>query len=257
MELVKGFFKAVANVFFAFLALCFIGVAIYGMYEATVTTMRFVKAGCFVLPPVLMDVCLAGLCMFIALLFARFAFSAKLQNVRYSTIILGCIVTAIGGGAFSLLDTNLVDSFRYCRYVPYIEEYRTRTASKGIDINYDDYDVVRISGSFTELSSSFRAENIIEIVEDETLTDKLGVVVYYKGIPVEINLRIYDDEVDFYVWEEDYDENKITADDKAYMYKNKIDIEYADKYAVEKVVFKTAYPEKIDVSGIYVRGNKW
>lgn len=84
--------------------------------------------------------------------------------------------------------------------------------------------------------------------------------IIYKGKEAEMYMFHSDYETEEYgeytdsinIWPKDYD-YELSADDRAYMYKNRVFLEYSEPLVVEKIIIYTAYPEKFDISQIWLQ----
>ncbi len=195
---------------------------------------------------------MTGVCETLALVcFAayiwRFAFNQKLGKLSYSTISRYLVIFLIAAAIFSSIDQMQKNDFRYAEYPGYIEDW-------DVDVLYStqkcDYsDTLYFEGYMEFTDNNFREQANVQVEYDRALTDAYRIEVHYKGLPSE--MYISDDGNEYYisVWTTDYD-YRLSVEDYVYMYKNKVDLEYSTPLAIEKIIIRTAYPEKIDVSGI-------
>lgn len=206
-----------------------------------------VAAGVYPVGLIMSDICETLAMAWFAAYAWRFAFNKKLSWLSYSTISRYLVIFLIAAAIFSSVDQMQKSDFRYAEYPGYIEDW-------DVDVLYStqkcDYsDTLYFEGYMEFTDNNFREQANVQVEYDRALTDAYRIEVHYKGLPSE--MYISDDGNEHYisVWTTDYD-YRLTVEDYVYMYKNKVDLEYSTPLAIEKIIIRTAYPEKIDVSGI-------
>lgn len=188
----------------------------------------------------------------VAVLFLRLALGKKMQ-INYGPIAAFLTVCLIGGGVLSYWSYEKIQSWEQVSYVPYIDSLPTRQLSQNISCDYQGKSTIYFEGSFEFLSGGFRELKDVSVQYDELCTDKYRVKIYYKGADAEMNVSTTDDDGTkkeyISIWQKEHG-YELTAEDYAYMYKNKVNLEYSSRLAVEKIVIFTAYPEKINIEGM-------
>lgn len=202
----------------------------------------------------------------VMLCFTMFAFSFLLWKIifgRSLKIISGFQATAIFI-SFAILnavvlffnDMRVLD-FEHVKYPPYIDEMPIKVLYEEQNCDYS-YDKIYLEGYMNFTNSKFRPSKRIDIVYNENMTDRYRIEVKYRGEDSELHVihyshkeaeGQYSDSISVYT--KKY-RRELTEEQVRYMYKNKVDIEYAPNLAIEKVTIYTAYPEKIDISNIHV-----
>ncbi len=226
-------------------------VAVVGAVETMKQFFAFAEAGVYPIAAIMFESCMVGILLCLTVGAARFAFR-KLNEKIPSGLFLALGVTFfVGAMVFSFMDEMEKDSWIRMDYPPYIETWETQVLYKTVDCNYNSR--VYFSGYFDFLTRGFRENENIEIVYDESLTNRYRVEIKYKGLKSEMN--IYTDTYSDYPKENIYIhpiryDYETSVEDYAYMYKHKVDFEYSDKVAVEKITIRTAYPDMVDVSDI-------
>jgi len=195
---------------------------------------------------------MAGVCETLALVcFAayiwRFAFSQKLDKLSYSTISRCLVIFLVAAAIFDSIDHMQTGDFRYAVYPDYIEEWTTDVLYSTQECDYSD--IIYFEGYMDFIESGFREYANVQVEYDRALTDAYRIEIHYKGLPSEMYIGEYDGKQNISVYTTDYD-YELTVEDYVYMYKNKVNLEYSTPLAVEKIIIRTAYSEKIDVSGI-------
>lgn len=264
---VGSFIKALKIIFGIIFGLPFGLATLYSAYQNILIIERMVGNGVFPVRFIMKNICVTCimLCFFVAVI--KPVFSEKLSNLPYVNIGLCMGVFVLGGAVFSIVDTYDKINFRYADYPGYIETWPRKIIYKTKECIYPDESSpykIKMSSYMTFLQEGFRNSVQVSVVEDAKLTDSFRIEISYKGEDAELSVYSSSDyyssediangissdqEYHISLWEKNYDDD-LTPQDYAYMYKNKVELEYCSKIAVEKVVIYTAYPDKIDVSDI-------
>lgn len=226
-----------------------------GIFELFLTIKRsilFIDAGIFPAGHVMMMFSLALISLSVSALFGKLAFVKLFSKISYGILwsVLGLSVAA--GVCFSIYDYSVRDSFEYVDYPSYIEQMNTEVLYETRKCSYSE--TIYIEGYLTFIENDFRPNAVVQVQQDDSLTEAYRVEVHYKGDTAEMYINsLVDDEgrrVDsLSVWPKSYDYD-MSDSDYVYMYKNEENLEYAEPLAIEKIIIRTAYPEMIDVSGI-------
>lgn len=232
--------------------------AIGGVFELFFTVRRsilFIEAGIFPVSHVMLMLCIAFIFLSMAALFAKLAFAKLFSKISYGILwsVLG--LSAAACVCFSLYDYSVRHSFEYVDYPSYVEQMNTEVLYETRKCSYSE--AIYIEGYMTFISNNFRPNAVVQVEQDDSLTEAYRVEIHYKGNDAEMHINsLVDDDgkrVDsISVWPKSYDYD-MSDSDYVYMYKSKENVEYAEPLAIEKIIIRTAYPEKIDVSGIEPR----
>ncbi len=246
-RILSSFAKAFKILIFATYGLGFTGAAVWFGVKTVSLAYGLAMAGVY---PVAMI--MAGVCETLALVcFAayiwRFTFNQRLEKISYSTISRCLVIFLVAAAIFDSIDHMQTGSFHYAAYPGYIEEWTTDVLYSTQDCDYSD--TIYFEGYMDFTGSGFREHANVQVEYDRALTDAYRIEIHYKGLPAEMYIGDYDDRQNVSVYTTDYD-YELTVEDYVYMYKNKVNLEYSNPLAVEKIIIRTAYPEKIDVSGI-------
>ena len=223
------------------------GAAVWLGAKAVSLTAAFVTAGVYPLGRIMADICETLAMVSFAAFAWRFTFSKKLSWLRYSLISRYLVIFLVATAIFESVDRMQTDDWAYSAYPPYITQWDTDVLYSTQDCDYTDG--LYFEGYMDFISSGFREYANVVVEEDSSLTDAYRVEVHYKGLPAE--MYIYSDgereNISVYLTNYDYE---LSAEDYVYMYTHKVDLEYSTPLVIEKIIIRTAYPEKVDVSGI-------
>ncbi len=168
------------------------------------------------------------------------------------SFLAGALLIGAGLGV-TVLEASRWDTADYPRYLEK-EPVKTEEISKEFDI--EDYE--KISVYVAGQSGRFRSEKMVEIVEDETCTDNIVVIVDYKGKLPYTEMYSYETGVDDnhqslwmdIVIQPDYNyslsEIRQVAEE---MFENKVFYRNNLNTLIEKVTIYTANPDKFVVTG--------
>ena len=246
------------KIFFVFpMAFAFCGATVYMLYDFVHLILAFAKYSVYPLAHILSQFCMAIGAAMISLAFIKLLFSQKLKKIQYGKILMLFAVFMVASAVFSLVDDAERQNFDVYYYPPYITTWQTKYAYEELECDYSD-EVVRLQGSFVTARDGFRRGDSIQLVTAEDMTDRYRVEIIYKGKDAEMYMSHNDYVTDEYgvytdninIWPKDYD-YELPAEDVAYMYKHKVDLEYSEPLVVEKIIIYTAYPEKFDTSEIW------
>ena len=180
----------------------------------------------------------------------------RFRKIKISTIGWLSLIFMGASVRLTMYDFQIKETFKDANYPSYIESWPVQTLTEEKSCDYRR-DKIYLGGYFAFIYNDFRPYANIEVVEDRTFTDRYRIEVRFRG--EESELRIYHDEYEekdsgeykdnINLWTKEY-HSELPARDIAYMYKCKEDLTYSERIAVEKIIIRTAYPEKIDVSEI-------
>ncbi len=230
-----------------------------GIVEITKTIsifFKFLSAGFVAWAYIMSRLFLGFMAIGVSLFAWRRIFSKKLGFLSYSKIALINFVIAFACAIFSMIDSFIVDEFQNARYPSYIESWPIKTAYSEKDCDYSR-DKIYLQGNFSFIKNDFRPDVNVKVVYDDSLTNKYRVEINYKGDPSKVYIRHndYDSDNEQYgkyidnvdIWTIDYNWD-MSDEDIIHMYKYKQDLRYAHHLVIEKIIIRTAYPDKIDVS---------
>ena len=246
------------KIFFVFpMAFAFCGATAYMLYDFVHLIFAFAKYSVYPLAHILSQLCMAIGAALIALAFIKLLFSQKLKKIQYGKMLMLFAVFMVASAVFSLVDDAERQNFDVYYYPPYITTWQTKYAYEELKCDYSA-EVIQLQGSFVTARDGFRRGDSIQLVTAEDMTDRYRVEIIYKGKDAEMYMFHNDYATDEYgvytdsinIWPKDYD-YELPAEDVAYMYKHKIDLEYSEPLVVEKIIIYTAYPEKFDTSEIW------
>lgn len=251
------FIKAIKAIFILPVALGMFMAAVGLTYELVLQLFAFAAEGVYPMPYILSQLCTVGMAVFFGLLISKLLFTRMLEKLPARTLFIMLMVISFGAAGFDVMDENATEDFENMYYPPYISQWQTQTITEEINCDYS-YDYIPLSGSFTVLSNGFRKSECVEFVTTPSLTDSFNVQIMYKGKQAEIYLHQNEYQMeenglyqfDINIWPQDYDYT-LSAQDRAYMYKHGINLEYSEPLAVEKIIIYTAYPEKFDISEMW------
>ncbi len=229
-------------------SLIFFLAGIVFLVEFVQTLFAFVEMKVFPAAYVLENLCIAMILMLPAVGIFAFAFPKILPGIKGGKITALTFVFVFGAVAFSITDTNQTMDFPWRDYPPYIEKYQTKVLYRTEKCDYTD--TIIFDGYLNFINNGFKVKEVVEIVEDVSLTDSYRIEVRYKGGDARLDIYEYNGEHGINVYLKNYDYD-IRPYDVAYMYKYKINLEYAVPLAVEKIIIRTAYPEKINTQKLY------
>ncbi len=222
---------------------------VFGLFDTLADAVRLLSNGVFASAYILGYISLALFLFLLSAIFLRFCFGNRLRDkISYKQLILSSFVMFVCSAVMIAIDDIQCDNFEWANYNPLVETMPTKSLYDTFDVDYS-YDTIEVTGYFCFIHNGFRDQDHVEVIQDDRYSTGMRVEVYYRGCDCELYTANNDDGIYISVWEEDY-EDGLTRDELVYMYKNKIDLEYADRYAIEKVVLRTAYPEKLDISAI-------
>lgn len=213
-------------------------------------SFAFMREGVYASSYIIMQYSMALVMLSLAALFFRFGLGEKLRDkIGYKELILAFTIAFSFTTFMFFWDEHVKGDFKWRGYVPYVETMPSKSTYAVRKMDYS-YDTIELRGYFSFLESNFKNESPVELVQDDNFTDNMRVEVYYRGVDSEINLTEYDDSsIYINMWEKEYTP-EMSIEDLVYMYKYKVDIKYADKFVVEKIVIRTAYPEKLDIENL-------
>jgi len=243
--------KAIKSAIALFFGVPFTLTAVYMFRQTMMLIYKFSLSTVFPLAFLMQNGCLSIVCLCLAFLFIRMAFPEKLKNIAYFSIGKGLLVAVAARVAFTAINSEQTLGFRYANYPGYIEQWGSDVLYKTVDCDYSDGRILYFSGYFDFIDGGFRESRTVEIKEDSSLKNAYRIEVHYKGDPAELDIYsdTYRNEENISVWNIDYDYS-LSADDYVYMYENKVNLEYCQRLAIEKITIYTAYPQQIDISGI-------
>ncbi|MBQ8603286.1 MAG: hypothetical protein IJ410_00375 [Oscillospiraceae bacterium] len=223
------------------------GAAVWQLVKTAQLIYGLVAAGVYPVGMLMSNICLAMSLVCFAAYAWRFVFNKKLAWLSYSKLSRFLVIFLVGAAMFDGIDQLQTDDFTYAAYPGYITEWDTDVLYSTQDCDYSD--TLYFEGYMDFMGSGFRQQANVYIEYDRSLTDAYRIELHYKGLPAEMYINSDGNIHNISVWTTDYD-YELTADDYVYMYKNRENLEYSNPLAVEKIIIRTAYPEKIDVSGI-------
>ena len=246
-RIAAGVVKVFKIFIFITYGLGFVGAAVYFGIKTAVLAAGLASAGVYPLAMLMAGVCetLAIVCF--AGYVLRFVFSEKLAGISYSTISRCLVIFLVAAAVFESIDQMQTDDFYYATYPGYIEQWDTDVLYSTEKCDYSDK--VYFEGYVDFIGSNFREYANVQVEYDRSLTDAYRIEVHYKGLPAEMYINNDGCWQTVSVYTTDYD-YELTVDDYVYMYTNRVNLEYSTPLAIEKIIIRTAYPEKVDVSGI-------
>ena len=229
----------------------------YMAYKQVRQISRFLEYGVFPTTYILAQLCITAFALGTSLLFLRITFSRKLDRISYKSVLTVMAFSLIMATVCGIVDDEYRSDFKTLYYPPYIMEWPTQTVSETNSCDYTQ-DVIYLSGHFTVSTNGFRQKNCLEFKKTDQLTDSYKVEILYKGKKAEIYIHNNEwemEENDIYlhdinIWPMDYD-YEVSPQDRAYMYKHRVNLEYSEPLVIEKIIIYTAYPEKFDTSEIW------
>jgi len=260
-QLVKAVFKTIGMllkiIYTGPLGIMFFLVSGYILWQQMIQIYWFARYAVFPTQYILGGLGLAVFAFGFSFLFLRITFNKKLAKIRYRTILITMAVSVALSAVCDLADDDYTQDFDIYPYPPYILDWSVQTVSETVDCDYSQDSIV-LRGDFNVAGSGFRVKDCLELVKADSLTDSYKVEILYKGKEAEIYIHNNEwemEENDIYlhdinIWPQDYD-YELTPQDVAYMYKHRINLEYSQPLAVEKIIIYTAYPEKFDTSEIW------
>lgn len=229
----------------------------YMAYEQVRQISRFLEYGVFPTTYILAQLCIVAFALGTSLLFLRITFSRKLARISYKPVLTVMAFSLIMATVCGIVDDEYKSDFKTLYYPPYIMEWPTQTVSETNSCDYTQ-DVIYLSGHFTVSTNGFRQKNCLEFKKTDQLTDSYKVEIHYRGKQAEMYLNNnrwemedsgrYMDNIN--IWPMDYD-YEVSPQDRAYMYKHRVNLEYSEPLVIEKIIIYTAYPEKFDTSEIW------
>lgn len=192
----------------------------------------------------------------LAFLMWRILFSKKLAKLPLSKVAMATGAVLAAAVAFTVIDETVVDDFEYYSYPSYIISWPSQTVADTCECDYTQ-DRIYLSGYFNFVESGFRDNRSVELVYNEKLADSYRVEIIYKGKESEMNIHHLDyimKDEDRYmdsisIWPKNYD-YEMSPEDVVHMYRHGHDLRYAEPLVIEKIIIRTAYPEKFDLSEI-------
>ncbi len=258
LKTVFSFIVKLIKIFFVFpwaLGMALAAVAL--TYEFTVQLSAFAEYEVFPLPYILSQLCMIGMAVFFSLLISKLLFGKKMEKLPAGKLAMLLVAFSFAGAGFSVMDEYMTDEFPIHYYPPYISDWQAQSVNETIDCDYSK-DTIMLSGSFNVINNSFRNSNCLEFVTEPGLTSSFRAEIVYKGNPAEI--YIFQEEYlmkeygeygfSVNIWPQNYD-YELSPQDRAYMYKHGINLEYSEPLVVEKIIIYTPYPEKFDISDMW------
>ncbi|MBP0980507.1 MAG: hypothetical protein J6Q18_02980, partial [Oscillospiraceae bacterium] len=218
----------------------------YMAYEQLVQISRFMEYGVFPTPYIIGQLCLISFALGASMLLLRFTFSRKLAKISYKSVVMVMLISVVVTAVCGMVDDEYTSDFRYCYYPPYILDWPTQTVSGTIDCDYTQ-DVIYLAGDFNVSSNGFRQKDCLELRKTERLSDSYKVEIHYKGKQAELFIDHSQWEMEdngryldrINIWPEDYD-YEVPPQDIAYMYKNRVNLEYSEPLVIENIIIYTA-----------------
>ncbi len=207
----------------------------------------FAREGVFPFVYILEKICFITMFLIPAAGFLSLAFPKILPGLTFGKTVALTFAFIFGAAAFSVTNQMEKDSWPWHYYPPYIEQYETKVLYETVECDYGSD--VKFSGYMKFTTKGFKEKQTVQVIQDASLTDRYRIEVHYKGNEAELDIYNYNGEENINIYLKNYD-YKLSPKDTAYMYKHKINLEYSDPLAVEKVIIRTAYPEKIDIQDI-------
>ncbi len=225
----------------------FWGAGIMTAVELVQLMGEFAKEEVFPAAFIMQKLCMMLFIVVLAVIFTKIIFSKKMGKIGYGKLLglLGIFLAA--AVTFTAIDNETRYGWRWAEYPPYIENYERQILYSTQPCDYTE--TVHFKAYLTFMEKGFREHKSIEIVEDDGFTDSYRIDVYCKGEKAEMSIYSDTAQENLYVHLVDYGYEP-TARDYAYMYKHKVNLEYSTPLVIEKIIIRTAYPEKIDISGI-------
>ena len=157
------------------------------------------------------------------------------------------------GTLMKFLDTKEIESFTRVNYPSRIVSEPRKIVTDRREEDLPGTDTVKVEFYEDFLGSNFRDVQNVEVVEDPTLGDTVAVEVTYRGEECELSVHYFEGE-QYVMYISMYPAGpysyELTPEQTAYMYRYREDIRYASSFAVEKLVIRTAYPDRLDISDI-------
>ena len=157
------------------------------------------------------------------------------------------------GTLMRYLDTKEIESFTRVYYPSRIVSEPRKIVTGRREEDLPGTDMVKVEFYEDFLGSNFRDVRKVEIVEDPSLGYTVAVEVAYRGEECQVSVHYYEGE-EYVMYISMYPSgpysHELTPEETAYMYKYREDIRYASSFAVEKLVIRTAYPDRLDISDI-------
>ncbi len=247
MTLMQTFVRVIKIIFALPFFIAFFGAAIVTAFDFVRLISEFSKENIFPAAFIMMRLSTVLFIFVLAVVFVKPIFPKKMEKVGYGRLFGVLAVFTVAFAVFGMIDDEARLGWRWAEYPPYIEGYERQILYSTQPCDYSE--TVHFSAYLPFVQNGFRENKAIEILEDATLTDRYRIEVYCKGEKAEMNIYSDTAQENLYVHTVDYD-YELTPKDYVYMYKHKINLEYSTPLAIEKIIIRTAYPDKIDVSGI-------
>lgn len=224
------------------------GASIITVADTAMIIYAFLSSDVFPAAFIMYNICFTMIFISLTFLLLKVLFSKKLAKISAGKAGGVAAVFFVGAIAFNIVNMNQTDRWEWAEYPAYIEQWDTQVLYRTRDCDYS-LDRIYFEGYFDFIDYGFRENAVVQTVQDDSLTDKYRIEVYYKGEKSELYIFTDDDTENISVYTVDYDYD-LSPQDYVYMYENRVNLEYSTPLAIEKIIIRTAYPEKIDISGI-------
>ena len=159
-------------------------------------------------------------------------------------LLAGSVILGIGIGV-TVLE---ISHWEISDYPSYLEKEPVENCEQTFQIDLQEFE----NTEFYSYSTYRDKNSNVEIVEDQTMTDKFVVNIQYKGKEPVAYHRIYESDneteyADFVVHPGGFESFKLIRQVIESMFENKVYYRDASPTIIEKVTVYTAYPEKINV----------
>lgn len=162
------------------------------------------------------------------------------------SLLVGSVVMGLGIGV-AMLE---ISAWEISEYPDYLAEMPSENCEFTIDMDLQEFE----NTEFYSYNTYRNMCSNVEVIEDETMTDKFIVSIQYKGKEPVAYPRTYTmgveneaEYMDFVVHPGGFESFKLIRQVIETMFENKVYYLDASPTLIEKVTVYTAYPEKIEV----------